>query len=916
MMYLNRLALIVFLTIIINSPSFSSPAKVKRAMTMEDVMNFHHLYNPVISYDGKWVAYTASPDRGDGYGVIVSADKRSEYIIERGVQPEFSSTGHWALFTIKPKLSATEGVPFSQRPKDATLLINTKDGSQTLYPDVRESSFSTSGEFLFIHHHFSEDTTLTKKQNDQLKKAGTPLMVMVPGSKKKTILPFVQSWTVDSLSTTLVYTVKDTLEKNSGLYCILLDNPDASPMVIDTTGKTRYGKFTWYQKGSSLAFMSARDTEKDSVETAIILTWDKYRHSPDTLLTNKDAPEGYFLPFDNRLTWSNDGRRLFFGFRPDEFSNEYSSKKSYVSVLDSIQQKAGVYVWHGDDPLIKSHEKSIWDFTRRQNLTAVYDFDKMEYLQLGDRMITNVSPPLSGEFALGSCNIPYSRRITWEGSFRDIYIINISTGEKKLVVAELDDIALMAPNGNFLLYFRDGDWHAYDTRTGTARNITAGAGVPFYNETNDRPSSPLSYRTAGWVDDGESVLLYDRYDIWKANLRTGKLTSVTGGKGRESQTIFRLRNLDDEPLLKQNAEVLIEGFNENTKVRAVYVSRPDREGIELLRDDGVKTSLRLISGNGKRVVFTRESYNEFPDLWISDRRLKSSPVKLSDLGRQTEPFNWGTSELISFKSEEGVPLQGIVIKPGDYDPSKRYPVFVYYYEKFSHRLHDFNPTVINHRPSFGYYASNGYVLFLPDIHFENSRPGMSAVKSLVPGVEKIIESGIADPQAIGLHGHSWSGYQTAFVVTQTDIFRAAIAGAPVANMTSAYGGIRWGSGLARQFQYETGQSRIGFSLFEQRDLYIENSPLFFANKINTPMMIMHGDADEAVPWEQSIELYLAMRRAGKDVIFLQYKGEPHHPRKYQNKLDYAIRMKEYFDHHLKGFEPADWIINGVPYTGR
>ncbi len=204
---------------------------------------------------------------------------------------------------------------------------------------------------------------------------------------------------------------------------------------------------------------------------------------------------------------------------------------------------------------------------------------------------------------------------------------------------------------------------------------------------------------------------------------------------------------------------------------------------------------------------------------------------------------------------------------------------------------------------------------MPDIHFVEGRPGMSAVKSLVPAVQKIIDTGIADPDAIGLHGHSWSGYQTAYVVTQTDIFKAAIAGAPVSNMTSAYGGIRWGSGLARQFQYETGQSRLGASIFDKRYLYIENSPLFYAHEINTPMLIMHGDADEAVPWEQSIELYLAMRRAGKDVLFLQYRDEPHHLQRYPNKIDYTIRMKEYYDYHLRGMEPAAWIKDGVPYSG-
>lgn len=260
-------------------------------------------------------------------------------------------------------------------------------------------------------------------------------------------------------------------------------------------------------------------------------------------------------------------------------------------------------------------------------------------------------------------------------------------------------------------------------------------------------------------------------------------------------------------------------------------------------------------------------------------------------------------------------MQGLVIKPDNFEEGKPYPVLIYYYRFFSQRIHEFNDMVINHRPNFAYYVSNGYVLFLPDIRFEIGRPGFSATKCIVPGVQKLIDLGIAKPDGIALHGHSWSGYQTAFVVTQTDIFACAVAGAPVSNMTSAYSGIRWGSGLARQFQYEKTQSRIGVSLFENPMPYIENSPVFQADKINTPLLIQHGDVDEAVPWYQSIELYLAMRRLGKDCIFLHYKDEPHHLKKYPNKLDYSIKMKEFIDHHCKGTPAPDWITIGEPYSG-
>ena len=906
-----------FALILILMFAVSLQAEERRAMTLEDIMNFHHIHMQglQISGNGSWVAYSASPDRGDGYGEVISADGQVTYRIDRAEWPQFSADDLWAMFTLRPLLVNIEAAPRNNRPDDDAAFINLRSGEQTVFEHVRQWRFSESGNFLFVHHTYIEDTLLTDDQNKQLKEAGTDLRIIETVSRTELVLPFVDTWTTDSLATTLIFTLKDTLDTGNGLYSFTLDELTADPHPLDTLYKAKFSRFTWHGKTSRLAYMRALDLEKDTIESAELKTWKPGDASPETLLSQADAPGGYFLPYDNRLEWTHDGERLYFGFRPERFAARPEETKSFSSVLDSLRQDAAVDIWHGDDPLIKTHEKESWSRISRQNLLSVYHLPESRFVHLATTDIPDLQSAPTGDIALATSSVPYDKRITWEGWFRDLYVMNLHTGETQLVTTEMQDLGALSPDGQFVLYYQDKHWHVYDTSTGERQNLTEDIATPFYRENHDLPSAVPSYRMAGWLDDGRSALIYDRYDVWLVNLSSGEMRNVTAGWGRDNQTVLRIRKLDDAPWFGRRDEVLLEGFNDNTKVRAIYSARLHREGVSLLKDAGQNIRLRRQSKDGNTLLYTHESQDVFPDLWVAGTHFRN-PVQLTSLQEQLADFNWGQAELVSYHSADGVPLQGIVIKPGDYDPSKKYPVFVYYYETFSQRLHDFNQTVINHRPGFGYYASNGYVVFLPDIHFTEGRPGMSAVKSLVPAVQKVIDMGIADPDAIGLHGHSWSGYMTAYVVTQTDLFKAAIAGAPVSNMTSAYGGIRWGSGLARQFQYETGQSRLGSSIFERRHLYIENSPLFYADEINTPLLIMHGDVDEAVPWEQSIELYLAMRRAGKEVVFLQYRDEPHHLQKYPNKIDYTIRMKEYFDYHLKGMEPANWIINGVPYDGK
>ncbi|MBW1689008.1 MAG: S9 family peptidase, partial [Deltaproteobacteria bacterium] len=465
------------------------------------------------------------------------------------------------------------------------------------------------------------------------------------------------------------------------------------------------------------------------------------------------------------------------------------------------------------------------------------------------------------------------------------------------------------------VYYRDRAWHIFDGDDGATRNLTAGLETPFANEDHDYPRPAPGYGVADWIEGDRAVLIYDKYDLWLFPTGGGEPLSLTEGRGRRESTTYRVVDLDDDrDYLRVDERLLLSAYHHERKTSGFCEARAGQPGVRPLVGGQYKLSFVAKARKAERLVYTRESYNEFPDLRVAERSLDSSR-RLSDANPTIADFAWGEAELVEWRSADGIPLQGVLIKPGGYEPGKRYPVLVYFYRFFSQRLHEFNEPVVNHRPSFPVYASHGYAVFLPDIRFEVGRPGFSATKCLVPGIQRLVDMGVADPDAIGLHGHSLSGYQAAFVVTQTDIFAAAVAGAPVSNMTSAYGGIRWRTGMARQFQYERTQSRLGGTLWDSRDRYIDNSPLFFADRVNTPLLIQHGDDDGAVPWYQSIELYLALRRLGKECIFLQYRGEPHHLQKYPNKLDYSIKMKQFFDHHLKNEPAPAWMTKGVPYRG-
>jgi dipeptidyl aminopeptidase/acylaminoacyl peptidase len=290
--------------------------------------------------------------------------------------------------------------------------------------------------------------------------------------------------------------------------------------------------------------------------------------------------------------------------------------------------------------------------------------------------------------------------------------------------------------------------------------------------------------------------------------------------------------------------------------------------------------------------------------------------KVSTANPQQAQYVWGKSELIEYINGDGKKLRAILTKPDNFDPSKKYPMMVYIYEELTAGLHSYGAPGVGTSVIPVRYVSNGYVLLRPDIVYETGFPGESAEKCVIPAVNTVVAMGFIDPKRIGIQGHSWGAYQITHMITRTDLFAAVEAGASVANMISAYGGIRWGTGMVRQFQYEKTQSRIGAPPWDEPLLYIENSPIFWVRNINTPYLTIHNDGDDAVPWYQGIEFNMAMRRLGKEAYMFNYNGEAHGLRNRDNMKNWTVHMDEFFDHYLIGKPRPAWMDTGVSYLDR
>lgn len=950
-----------------------------------------------LSHDGKWVAFTVTPQEGDARLVLMQANGSGTIEVPRGYNASFSADSRYLIFKIRPTYAETREARIKKKrpddmPKDSLGWILLEKGELTKVPRVRSYRMPDQAAWLVYHTEKPLPDTAAKKlppapprtdpKLDSARRVIDSLQALMQQLPPKVRKKYLGSdgAAVDSDDMVLVALPADADEPEAGagrgnelggdlvwidlttgkkatfknIMEYAMDTVQGKHLALET-GKigrdslakvrlilvtTATGKADTIAKnyndvrnmrfdaaGAQLAYLA----EKDSSAKALEKFYNLYHLRIGDAAPKEIAHRGsqgkkaeWKISENAAPRFSHSGARLLFGVAPVLPPKDTSLPEF---------ERVSVDIWHYLDEYLQPQQLRNLNRDLNRSYTAVYHTTTGNLVQLADETLETVQTGLTGDvpYYLGADNRAFRVEAQWNGGGRaDYYTIDPATGTRSLVVKALEGSAQLSATGKYIACYDRVKRQYFIWSNGQQRNISAGVKVALWDEDNDVPALPGAYGQMGWHDEDKYLYVYDRYDVWQLDPE-GKAAPVciTRGEGRKNKLVIRLQRLDpeEERTLSDGQQLLFTLFNEKDKTAGlVYHNLGSSFSL-----GGPRPTMALaFSGGSFRkakqadvLSFGTETAARSGDIQIMQGATTFAPVaggtaiagaqSLHQPNPQQAQYNWMTAELIEWKTYNGKMTQGILYKPENFDPSKKYPLISYFYETVTDGLYRYSaPAPTPSRLNIPFFVSRGYLVLAPDIRYKTGQPAQDAYDHIVSGVRHVVKMGIADSTRLGIQGQSWGGIQVAQLITMTPLFRAAWAGAPVANMTSAYGGIRWESGLNRQFQYEKTQSRIGATLWEKPELYIKNSPLFHLPKVTTPLVIMHNDADGAVPWYQGIELYTGLRRLSKPVWMLNYNGEAHNLVERKNRKDIQIREQQFFDWLLQGAPAPKWIKEGVP----
>lgn len=918
-----------------------------RPLGVTDVADWKRILQPIVSNDGQWFAYRWAPNEGDSDVVIRRVSDGKELKFPAGesgfASLTFSEDSKWVAFTTFPAAKEMRRLRRERKPiQTKTLLVNLATEKKVEFEKIGRFAFSGEQANWLALHRTSEGGAATPAP------PAAPPANLQNAAASSSARASGRDLILHDLTTGSQFNIGNVSEfafnKKGDYLALIIDAADKvgngiqlRQMATGTTAllendKANYRNLNWNDDGNAFAALKGVDDKQYEGKLYSVVAFSNVGVNPPqkTIYDPKadnSFPAGMTISANRAPSWTDDRNALLFGIqeakkkkdadKDDEQEGESAEARPQMPGARRQQDepdKPDMVIWHHKDARLQSQQQVQANSDLNLNYLSVYRVDDKKFFRLADDSVKQVSVAPKQRFAIGTDSSEYEYLTNLAGQrerYQDVYVFDLKTGARKLALKKITNASAASPDGAQFLYYQDGNYFTYDMTSGQSYNITQKAPTVFYNNEDDHNVVKPPRPPMGWTKDSAFVLLSDGWDIWQVSARGAGATNLTGN-GKKDQIRYRQRyRLDaDEKGIDLSQPIYANAYGEWTKKSAIVRIENGKVSNPFWEDAAYGSLMK--AKHADKYFYTRETYNEYPNYYVADAMLKNG-VKLTNANPQQQNFQWSSGvRLVDYTSAKGDKLQGALFLPANYEPGKSYPTIVYIYEKLSQGANAYtSPSVGGFNKSL--YTSQGYAVLMPDIVYKINDPGMSAVWCVLPALEAAIKTGVVDRARVGIHGHSWGGYQTAFLITQSEAFRAAVAGAALTNMISMYSLIYWNTGSANQPIFESSQGRFLGGYWDNMEAYTRNSPVYHAKNVKTPLMLLHNDKDGAVDFTQGVEYFNTLRRLGKSVVMLQYKGENHGLSKLENRKDYSARMLEFFDYHLKGKPAPAWLQDGVPH---
>ena len=877
------------------APQAVVPAR--RALPIADFARWRSISSSTLSADGAWAAWVYMQTRQDDELRVRHIDSGREHVIERAARPAFSEDGRWIAYSVAPPIAEVDKLEKDRKPVPRRAeVMNLETGEKAGWDDVASFEFAPGSRFLVVRKSRPEP----KPEHE-----GSDMILRELERGLDELIGSVSWHGFNTAGSMLAYTADADAMDGNGLYVVDLRTRARTPLDVS---RAKYERAVWADSADAIAVLRGTDVDSLVHRPNTLLVFTAVGTRPQRVEVAQGAagiPSAHVVSDKGTLEWTPRGDRLLFGVKAQEAKPAKEEK-------DDWRKASDVNVFHWNDDRIQTVQEKQATSDRNRTDRAVLHVPTGRAVVLQDSTLRGITIGHGGRWAVAWDDRAYVS--DWEESRADYYRVDVNTGERTPIVEAQMRTYGMSPDGARFLYWRDQHLWAYELAANRHVNLTQNAPLSFVNAEWDYLSTAPPYGVTGWTKDGKHIVLTHRYDLWLVPLDGGTPRNLTNGIGSEREIRFRRVQLDrEERYIDLSQPLLLSAYGEWTKQAGFHELRGGRMRELVFGDNMYNTPQK--AANADRVLFTRQSWNEFPDLQVA-RTDFAQPSRITDANPQQTEYAWGRRILFDYTNRDGVRLQGTLAVPESYQPGQRLPMLVNFYEKYSQNLHLYPTPRFSSAPQFAGYVSDGYLVMQPDVHFRGGSSHSDMLECVEAAIARVVELGYADPERVGLHGHSYSGGGASYIATRSDAFAAIVAGAAPINLVNEFNILFRGSGQ-NNHQYDIyGQGRYGSNPYDDFDMYWEQSPISGVRTMDTPLLYMHGDNDQIVEYNQGMEFYNALRFNRKPVIFLSYPGEGHSLSKLENNLDYQTRMRQFYGHYLRGEPAAAWITEGERFMDK